>query len=264
MCAGTLWASHPDFFLTGRPRDLASGVHTRSEVADRLPAHDGARRQARSRQRRAPSAPALAAQDAAGPLPPSSTPPASPRLVRGEKALPGARCCSELRAPWARSASAPLCGTTLAPRTAPSRRTGWRGPHGCPGWGGGWGEALGGCVSLRQRPTEGFLALGEAAAEWASSGVLPHAAEAFAPCAVLLGVRTASLITAPSVACGATALPPTCSAVALAAAFHPLPRPPRPAPQPRLGQALPSLGAPRRVPPSCPLCVTGRPRAVLR
>lgn len=46
MCAGTLWASHPDFFLTGRPRDLASGVHTRSEVADRLPAHDGARRQA--------------------------------------------------------------------------------------------------------------------------------------------------------------------------------------------------------------------------
>ena len=69
----------------------------------------------------------------------------------------------------------------------------------------GWKPNPSGCVYICQRLREGSLALGEAGADWASSVKLVHGVEALVPCnALLLGVKTDSLLTGLSVACGAT------------------------------------------------------------
>ena len=68
----------------------------------------------------------------------------------------------------------------------------------------GWRPKPSGCVYVRQHLREGFLALGETGADWASSVKLFHGAEVLAPRNVLLGVKAASLFSGLSVACGAT------------------------------------------------------------
>ncbi|VDP53734.1 unnamed protein product, partial [Soboliphyme baturini] len=130
-----------------------------------------------------------------------------------------------------------------------------------------WRPKLSGWVTLRQPLTEGFLAVGETGADWASSVMLLHGAEAFAPCSVPLGVRTTSLLTGLSVACGATAWSRS-APVALLWASHPTPDRTGPRPvwgrPPCSGRLQGCMDAPRRASPSCPLCETDmQPGAIL-